>query len=80
MKLTCTQLNSHACKTYMIGIEGSNVIALIDPVIDQVNDYANMIKEQGLRVSIIIDTHTHADHISGGASLLEGGMIGWNAM
>jgi glyoxylase-like metal-dependent hydrolase (beta-lactamase superfamily II)/rhodanese-related sulfurtransferase len=69
MKLTCEQLNPHACKTYMVGLEGSNEIVLIDPVIEHVNDYAHMIKAKGLTLSMVVDTHTHADHISGGASL-----------
>ena len=69
MQFTCEQLNPHACKTYRIGIEGSNEIALIDPVIDHVNDYVKMIETEGLQLSMVIDTHTHADHISGGASL-----------
>ena len=69
MKFLCEQLNPHACKTYMIGIEGSKGIVLIDPVIDHVNDYAEMINAKGLKLSMVLDTHTHADHISGGASL-----------
>lgn len=69
MQLTCEQLNPHACKTYMVGIEGSKEIALIDPVVEHVNDYTEMIKTKGLTLSLVVDTHTHADHISGGASL-----------
>jgi len=69
MRLTCEQLNPHACKTYLLGIEGSNEVAFIDPVIDHINDYGKLVKKRHLRVSKIIETHTHADHISGAASL-----------
>ncbi|RPI74156.1 MAG: MBL fold metallo-hydrolase [Desulfobacteraceae bacterium] len=69
MKIFCEQLNPHACKTYLVGIEGSPEVAFIDPVIEHVNDYADLVKKRGLKVSKVIDTHSHADHISGGASL-----------
>lgn len=69
MQITCEQLNPHACKTYLIGIEGSKDVAFIDPVIDHVPDYTKLVKSRGLKVCKIIDTHSHADHISGGASL-----------
>ena len=69
MKITCEQLNPHSCKTYLIGSEVSNDVAFIDPVIDHVSDYEKLAKERGFTVSMIIDTHSHADHISGGASL-----------
>lgn len=69
MNLTCEQLNPHACKTYMIGLEGSQDVMLIDPVIEHVNEYVELLKKRGLTLTIVVDTHTHADHISGGASL-----------
>jgi glyoxylase-like metal-dependent hydrolase (beta-lactamase superfamily II)/rhodanese-related sulfurtransferase len=69
MKLFCEQLNPHACKTYLVGVEGSPEAAFIDPVIEHVNDYADLVKKRNLKVRKIIDTHSHADHISGGASL-----------
>jgi glyoxylase-like metal-dependent hydrolase (beta-lactamase superfamily II)/rhodanese-related sulfurtransferase len=69
MKLFCEQLNPFACKTYLVGIEGSPEVVFIDPVIEHVNDYADLVKKRRLKVSKVIDTHSHADHISGGASL-----------
>ncbi len=69
MQITCEQLNPHSCKTYLIGIEGSKDVVFIDPVIDHVSDYIKLVKDRSLKVSKIIDTHSHADHISGGAAL-----------
>jgi glyoxylase-like metal-dependent hydrolase (beta-lactamase superfamily II)/rhodanese-related sulfurtransferase len=69
MALTYKQLNPHSCKTYLIGMEGRKEVILIDPVIEHVNDYGEMIKDGGFKLEAVIDTHTHADHISGGASL-----------
>lgn len=69
MKVVYDQINPHSCKTYRVGIEGSREIVLIDPVIDHVNDYAAMVRDNNLTLAMVIDTHTHADHISGGPSL-----------
>ncbi len=69
MTYHCEQLNPHACKSYLIAVPGKEEAVIIDPVIDHVNDYANLCKERGLHLTQVIDTHTHADHISGSASL-----------
>lgn len=69
MNVTCEQLNPHACKTYLIGLEGANDVIMIDPVIEHVAEYAELLKDRGLRLTMVLDTHTHADHISGGAAL-----------
>jgi len=61
------QLNPAACKTYLLN-EGNEAI-LIDPVIDHVSDYLDLLKTRHLSLTHVIDTHTHADHISAGPSL-----------
>ncbi len=67
--LTFRQLNPHACKTYLIVDKESNDTAIIDPVLDHINDYTKVLNQEKLHLKYIIDTHTHADHISGGAAL-----------
>lgn len=69
MEITFSQLNPHACRTYLIGTRESNEIALVDPVLDHLNDYLGLLKNEGLKLTHVIDTHTHADHISCGAAL-----------
>ena len=69
MAIVFEQLNPHACLTYLIKTESSNESILIDPVLDHAEDYLNTLKEQNLRLTHIIDTHTHADHISGAAAI-----------
>lgn len=69
MKITCSQLNEGPCKTYCIENDNDNSIVVIDPVIDRIEEYVKFITEKDLSLTLIIDTHTHADHISGGASL-----------
>ncbi len=63
------QLNPHACRTYLIGAEESNEVALVDPVLDHLNDYLELLQKEKLELTQVMDTHTHADHISGGAAL-----------
>jgi len=41
----------------------------IDPVLEHVNDYIEYLDKKNLKLKIIIDTHSHADHISGAAAL-----------
>jgi hypothetical protein len=43
MEMIFRQLNPHACRTYLMGTKGSNEIVLIDPVLDHVKDYLELI-------------------------------------
>jgi len=62
------QLNPGPCWTYLLTDENSKCV-LIDPVITYVDEYLNIIKHNNLVLTHVIDTHTHADHISAGSSL-----------
>lgn len=61
------QLNPASCWTYLLS-NGKEAV-LFDPVIDHVSDYLSLLKEDNLTLTHVIDTHTHADHISAGPSL-----------
>jgi len=65
------QLNPGPCRTYMVGSEKTREAALIDPVLDRVQDYLTRLERERWRLSFIIDTHTHADHISAGPALCD---------
>ncbi|MHA2226731.1 MAG: MBL fold metallo-hydrolase [Candidatus Hodarchaeales archaeon] len=69
MTLTFRQLNPHACLTYLIENKGNTESVLIDPLLDHVDDYLQLLTEQKLTLAHVIDTHSHADHISGAAAL-----------
>lgn len=69
MDIIVRQLNPHACRTYLLGVEGTEEVLLVDPVLEQVSDYLELLEREQLRLTHVIDTHTHADHISGAAAL-----------
>ena len=69
MELNFRQLNPHACRTYLVGTKDSNEVALIDPVLEQVSGYIELLEKENIKLTHVIDTHTHADHISGAAAL-----------
>lgn len=63
-----------AILSYMIGDEKSKECAVIDPVRD-VDDYLFQAEESGYTIKYILETHVHADFISGAKelkSMLEG--------
>src|SRR5574337_907263 len=65
------QLNMTSCKTYLIGSENTKEVIVVDPVLERVNEYVSLIKKEGLKLTHIVDTHTHADHISGAGALID---------
>ena len=59
------ELNRSATKTYLIGCEKTQEVALIDPVLDKTDRYLALLAYYGYTLGSIIDTHTHADHLTG---------------
>ncbi len=57
--------------TYLIASSRGREAVLIDPVKEQVAQYLTAIEQLGLRLVKAIDTHTHADHITGLGDLRE---------
>ena len=55
--------------TYMIASKHGREALIIDPVIENIETYINLLKEFDLKLVKVIDTHIHADHVTG-ASLL----------
>lgn len=50
--------------TYLIADCSSGQAAIIDPVIDQLQSYLRLLNELNLKLTIALDTHVHADHIT----------------
>lgn len=57
------------CLGYIIADRETRQGVIIDPRYDQVDEYLDYLKKEGLKLSLVIDTHTHADHLSGAAEL-----------
>ncbi len=50
--------------SYLVGDEKTRIALIIDPVLDQVQRYLQLLDELGLALRAAIDTHVHADHIT----------------
>ena len=57
--------------TYLIGCEGSGEALLIDPVLETVERDLKLLGELQLTLKYSIETHIHADHVTGAARLRE---------
>ena len=55
--------------TYIISTGKGREALIIDPVIDSTSEYLDILKDLDLKLVKVIDTHIHADHISGMAEL-----------
>ncbi|WP_224250011.1 MBL fold metallo-hydrolase [Hyalangium gracile] len=57
--------------TYLVGDPVSRYVALIDPVLEQVERDLTLIHELGLTLTHVMETHVHADHVTGAGQLRE---------
>jgi sulfur dioxygenase len=57
--------------TYLLADPGSREALLIDPVFEQVRRDAALIDELGLKLKWTLETHVHADHVTGAWLLRE---------
>jgi glyoxylase-like metal-dependent hydrolase (beta-lactamase superfamily II)/rhodanese-related sulfurtransferase len=58
------------CASYVIADTVARVGAVIDPKWE-IEEYLELAQERGFRISDVIETHNHADHLSGRARLVE---------
>jgi glyoxylase-like metal-dependent hydrolase (beta-lactamase superfamily II)/rhodanese-related sulfurtransferase len=59
------------CLSYLIGCGQAGRAVIVDPGRDRVPEYLRLARKKGLTISHIVETHTHADHISGNRDLAE---------
>ncbi|MFN9068457.1 MAG: MBL fold metallo-hydrolase, partial [Bdellovibrionales bacterium] len=55
--------------TYIIADKKSKEAAIIDPVLETVDRDLKLIEELGLNLLYVLDTHIHADHITGAGEI-----------
>jgi glyoxylase-like metal-dependent hydrolase (beta-lactamase superfamily II) len=56
--------------SYLFGCGGQSQCVVVDPVED-VGMYREVSHETGMRIVHVIDTHVHADHVSGARALAD---------
>ena len=56
------------CSSYFVASRESREAVVVDPAFD-IQPYLDLAEERGYRISLVIDTHLHADHISGNRKL-----------
>jgi hydroxyacylglutathione hydrolase len=52
------------CASYLVGDESAGVAAVVDPRLD-IGEYLRLARYAGVHVEHILETHNHADHVSG---------------
>jgi hydroxyacylglutathione hydrolase len=52
------------CASYLIGDEDAGVAAVVDPRLE-IGDYLRLARYLGVAVEHVLETHNHADHVSG---------------
>jgi sulfur dioxygenase len=57
--------------TYLVGDRATGKAALIDPVLEQLERDLRLVDELGLRLELVLETHVHADHVTGAGRLRE---------
>ena len=55
--------------TYLIGSANGREALIIDPVEENVAEYIKVLQELNLKLVKVIDTHIHADHVTGASKL-----------
>ncbi len=56
------------CASYLIASRQSREAAVVDAALDT-GQYDELLRERGFRLKYVIDTHVHADHVSGARRL-----------
>ena len=52
------------CASYLIGDKGAGVAAVVDPRLE-IDEYLRLARYAGVQIEHILETHNHADHVSG---------------
>jgi len=57
------------CASYLIGDEDAGIAAVVDPRLD-IGEYLRLARYLGVRIDHVLETHNHADHVSGHGRLV----------
>ncbi|WP_440763685.1 MBL fold metallo-hydrolase [Natronorubrum sp. DTA7] len=70
LRIVQIQRRAKGCLGYVVGCEATGEAVVVDPTGD-VDEFEIAAEEAGLSITGVIDTHVHADHISGGRDLAD---------
>src|SRR3954468_3928908 len=57
------------CASYLIGDGDAGIAAVVDPRLD-IGEYLRLARYLGVRIEDVLETHNHADHVSGHGRLV----------
>src|SRR5258708_30598146 len=57
------------CASYLIGDEHAGVAAVVDPRFE-IDEYLELARYRGVTITHVLETHNHADHVSGHGRLV----------
>ena len=62
------QRRAKGCLSYLVGSKSAGEAVIVDPT-RHTDQYVTTAAEHGMKITRVLDTHVHADHISGGHDL-----------
>jgi len=69
--------NDSGCLAHLIGCAATRQALLVDPKAGRGGVYDKALADFGLELAAVLDTHTHADHLSGTAAWIQRGLPLW---
>lgn len=67
-------VNDQGCYSYLIGSRATREAMLVDPKLGRRDAYEKLLDRYRLRLVAVVDTHTHADHLSDSAAFVARGV------
>lgn len=65
------ELNGGDCKTWLYVAEKTREAVIVDPLLERAQAVLELTRSEGLKPVLTVDTHVHADHLSGARWLRE---------
>ena len=67
-------ISNEGCNSYLIGCPVTRAAIIVDPKVGQEGQYAAMLERYGLELTAVVDSHTHADHLSASTAFAGAGV------
>lgn len=77
MNVTLKSFTDSGCITHLVGCARTGKALLVDPKAGKGATYREAAANFGLEIVAVLDTHTHADHLSGSAGFAREGVELW---